>query len=106
MKAVLIASALDPVFWALIWFCTWCGFRLPQWSWLKLPLVLLWLGGLGGIIVLQAHIWEFLAPPATNHGVFDQVLFPEIIPGLVLAFWRAFREDQAKKKQEVTASQQ
>ena len=100
MTPVLTVSLLDPVFWGIIWLVIWCAYRLPKWSWTKLLLVILWIGGLGGIIVLQAHLWQGLEPQGTDHRVFDQVLFPEIILGLILMFWRAILEDGAKKRRE------
>jgi hypothetical protein len=104
MTPILIASLFDPVFWGTIWLVIWCAFRLPKWSWIKLPLAILWIGGFWGIIVLQAHLWQTLEPTGTDHKVFDQVLFPEIIPGLILMFWILIREDRAKKRREVSAS--
>jgi hypothetical protein len=100
MTPVLIVSLLDPVFWGIIWFVIWCAYRLPKWSWIKLLLVVLWIGGLGGIIVLQAHLWHSLEPQGTDHKVFDRVLFPEIMPGLILMFWKMILEDRAKKRRE------
>jgi hypothetical protein len=102
---ILIPSLLDPVFWGIIWFTVWCGYRLPRWSWLRLPVILLSLGCLAGIIVLEAYLWQRLEPQGTNHKVFDQVLFPEIIPGLALMFWRIILEDRAKKRSEAADSQ-
>ena len=105
MGPVLIASLFDPVFWGIIWFVIWSAYRLPKWSWIKLPLAVLWIGGLGGTIVLQAHLWQVLEPQGTDHKVFDQVLFPEIIPGFVLMFWKAILEDRAKKRRETSGPQ-
>src|SRR5260370_42588819 len=100
MKPVLIVSLLDPVFWGIIWFVIWCAYRIPKWSWTKLLLVILWICGLGGIIVLQAHLWQVLEPQGTDRRGFDHVLFPEIMPALILMFYVAIREDRAKKKRE------
>ncbi|QEE27997.1 hypothetical protein FTW19_08310 [Terriglobus albidus] len=100
MMPVLVASLLDPFFWGIIWFVIWCAYRLPRWSWIKLLLAALWIAGLGGIIVLQAHMWQRLASPGTDHKIFDRVLFPEVILGLILMFWRAIREERIKKQRE------
>jgi hypothetical protein len=105
MSPVLIASSLDPVFWAIVWFTVWCGYRLPKWSWYRLPVTLLSLGSMAGIIVLQAHLWQGLEHQGTDHKVFDQVLFPEIIPGLILMFVKMMLEDRAKKRREAADSQ-
>jgi hypothetical protein len=105
MTPVLIASLFDPVFWGIIWFTVWCGYRLPRWSWYRLPVTLLALGSLAGIIVLQAHLWQGLEPQGTNHKVFDQVLFPEIIPGLLLMFGKMILEDRAKKRRDAASPQ-
>ena len=104
MTPVLIASLFDPVFWGVIWFTVWYGYRLPRWSWYRLPLILLSLGSLAGVIVLQAHLWQGLEPQGTNHKVFDQVLFPEIIPGLILMFGKMILEDRTKKRREAAGS--
>ena len=105
MTPVLIASLLDPVFWGIIWLVICCAYRLPTRSWMKLPLALLWIGGLGGIIVLQARVWQSLEPQGTDHRIFDRVLFPEVITGLILMFWKALYEDSAKKQRKAAASQ-
>jgi hypothetical protein len=102
MTPEVIVSLFDPVFWGVIWFVIWGAYRIPKWSWIKLPLAVLWLGGLGGIIVLQAHVWESLEPRGADRRIFDHVLFPEIIPGFVLMFWRAILEDRAKKGREMS----
>jgi hypothetical protein len=98
MTPVLIVSLLDPVFWGFIWFAIWCAYRLPKWSWIKLLFPFLWIGGLAGIMVLQAHLWQYLEPQGTNHRLFDQVLYPEIISGSILMFWRLALEDRAMKQ--------
>lgn len=104
MTPVLIASLLDPAFWAIIWFTVRCAYRLPKWSWLRLPVALLSLGSLAGVVIAQAHLWQGLAPPHADRKIFDDVLFPEIIPGLVLLFWRIGHEERSKKQREASAA--
>jgi len=105
MAPVLIVSLFDPVLWASIWFFVWCAYRLPKWSWMRLPLAILGLGGMAGIVVFQAHLLGVIEPVGFDPKIIDRVFFPEIIPALVLMFYTASREDRAKKRREAAGSQ-
>ena len=96
--SILLPSLLDPVLWAVVWSTVWCSYRLPKWSWLRLPIALLSVGSMAGILVLQAYWWESLAPPGADHRIFDRVFFPEMIPVLPLLFYAIFREERAKNR--------
>lgn len=105
MTPVMLISLLDPVLWALIWLMVWFAYRLPKWSWIRLLLAVLWLGSMAGIIGLQAHLLTVLEPVGYDPKIIDKVLFPEIIPALVVMVYATIREDRKKKRREAAGLQ-
>lgn len=52
MSPVLIVSLLDPVFWAIGFGAVVCGYRLPEWSWIRALRAIICFPGLIGVIAL------------------------------------------------------
>lgn len=102
MMPVLIVSLLDPVFWAIGCVAVWYHYRLPKWSWIRLPLAIVVFPGMIGVVALQFHLLHALQPTGFDPKMIDYALFPDTVGGLACMIYMAIREDRAKKQREAT----
>lgn len=96
MVAMLAILPSVFVLWAVAWLNGVLGARLPKKSWKKLPLAALVVATYLGVPVLQIHLLTVLKSERFARDVFIYVALAEYIPGIVLIFLGATRENREK----------
>jgi hypothetical protein len=95
---IAAVAALALLFWCVAWLCGFLGSRLPKRDWKRWPLMILFPGSMGAIIVGQFAVLTVLVSERFSRNSSFYVVMIDCPIAIVLMFYTAIREERKKKE--------
>ncbi len=104
MGGILLVLLLAPLLWAIMWLVALLGYKLSKRSPWRLVGAIFYVSATFGLIALQLHLLSVIETDkfARSNSLF--VIVPDIVPGVILMFYKAVKEENAKKHRGAASS--
>ena len=100
MVGILLVLLLAPALWTIMWSVAWLTYKLSKSSPWRLAAGISFVAATFGLIALQFRLLRIFETDNFARSHLLYVVFPDVVPGIILMFYKMFKEENAKKQRE------